>query len=204
MLRKQDLLGTVDAGKLADVIIVNADPLQDIKNLDKINTVIQDGRIVELGYHANYTSPFANVASGTISVEGLPWAVELKKASRGGEGGPQRGADVGAIPDPPASPQPAIETLNPIIVTQGDQAVVTLTGFNFVRKSAVYFKGKSVPFRAVSATEIQVTLDAEALREAGRFDLVVKNPEPLDPFFVRSMWGNGTSNVAHLIVNYKY
>ena len=27
MLRKQDLLGTVEAGKLADVIIVNADPL---------------------------------------------------------------------------------------------------------------------------------------------------------------------------------
>ena len=204
MLRKQDLLGTIDPGKLADVIIVNADPLQDIKNLDKINTVIQDGRIVELGYHANYTSPFANVASGTISIEGLPWAVELKKASRGGEGGPQRGTEEGAIPDPPTSPQPAIETMNPIIVTQGDPAVVTLTGFNFVRKSAVYFKGKPVPFRAVSATEIQVTLDAETLREAGRFDLVVKNPEPIDPFFVRSMWGNGTSNVAHLIVNYKY
>ncbi len=204
MLRKQDLLGTVEAGKLADVIIVNANPLQDIKNLDKINTVIQDGKVVELGYHANYTSPFANVASGTISVEGLPWAVELKKASRGGEGGPQRGPDDGTIPDPAASPQPAIESLNPIIVTQGDPATVTLTGFNFVRKSAVYFKGKLVPFRAVSSTEIQVTLDGEALRQAGRFDLVVKNPEPMDMFFVRSMWGNGTSNVAHLIVNYKY
>ena len=41
------------------MIIVNADPLQDIKNLDKINTVIQDGRVVELGYHANYSSPFS-------------------------------------------------------------------------------------------------------------------------------------------------
>ena len=204
MLRKQNLLGTVEAGKLADVIIVNADPLQDVRNLDKINAVIQDGKIVELGYHANYTSPFANVAAQTVSVEGLPWAVALKKASRGGEGGPQRGAESGAVPDPPNSPQPAIETLNPIIVTQGDAATVTLTGFNFVRKSAVYFNGRPVPFRAVSSTELEVTLDAEALREAGRFDLMVKNPEPLDPFFVRAMWGNGTSNVAHLIVNYKY
>ena len=89
-------------------------------------------------------------------------------------------------------------------MVQGDPAVITLTGFNFVRRSAVYFKSKPVPFRAVNSTELQVTLDAEALREAGRFDLVVKNPEPLDSFFVRSMWGNGTSNVAHLIVNYKY
>jgi len=204
MLRKQNLLGTVEAGKLADVIIVNADPLQDIKNLDKINTVIQDGKVMELGYHSSYSSPFSNVAAVTVSVEGLPWAADLKKASRGGEGGPQRGLDDVAIPDPPASPQPAIETMDPIIVTQGDSAVVTLTGFNFVRRSTVYFKGNPVPFRTVSSTEIQVTLDAEALREAGRFDLVVKNPEPLDSFFLRSMWGNGTSNVAHLIVNYKY
>jgi predicted amidohydrolase len=204
MLRKQNLLGTVEAGKLADVIIVNADPLQDIKNLDKINTVIQDGKVVELGYHSNYSSPFSNVAAQTISVEGLPWAVEMKKSSRGAEGGPQRAADDSVIPDPPNSPQPAIETLNPIIVKQGEPATITLTGFNFVRRSAVYFNGKPVPFRAVKSTELEVMLDAEALREGGRFDLVVKNPEPLDPFFVRSMWGNGTSNIAHLIVNYKY
>jgi len=204
MLRKQKLLGTVEAGKLADVIIVNADPLQDIKNLDKINAVIQDGKVVELGYHANYSSPFANVAAGTISIEGLPWAEAMKKATGGAEGGPQRGSDSGAIADPVYSPQPAIEAMNPIIVTQGDSAVVTVTGFNFVRRSAVYFKGKPVPFRVVSSTQLQVTLDGEALREAGRFDLVVKNPDPLEPFYARSMWGNGTSNIAHLIVNYKY
>jgi Amidohydrolase family len=206
MLRKQDLLGTVEAGKLADVIIVNADPLQDIRNLDKINTVIQDGKIVELGYHSNYSSPFANVASRTVSVEGLPWVAALEKMMRGGgEAGPLRQAEKnGMMPDPIYSPQPAIETLDPIIVTQGAAATVTLKGFNFVRKSAVYFKGGPVPFRAVSSTELQVDLDAAALREAGRFDLVVKNPEPLDAFFVKGMWGNGTSNVAHLIVNYKY
>jgi len=204
MLRKQNLLGTVEAGKLADVIIVNADPLQDIRNLDKIDTVIQDGKVVELGYHANYTSPFSNVAAQTVSVDGLPWAVTLRKASRGGEGGPQRSAEEGALPDPASSPQPAIEAMKPIMVTQGESATVTLVGFNFVRKSVVYFKGRPVPFRAASSTELQVSLDAEALREAGRFDLVVKNPEPLDAFFVKGMWGNGTSNAAHLIVNYKY
>jgi hypothetical protein len=204
MLRKQSLLGTVEPGKLADVIIVNADPLQNIKNLDKIETVIQDGKLVELGYHSNYSSPFSNAAAVTVSVDGLPWAVELKKMSRGIEGGPQRAADEATMPDPASSPQPAIEAINPIIVTQGDSAVVTIKGFNFVRRSAVYFNGKPVLFKPVSATELQVTLDGESLRQAGRFDLVVKNPEPLDAFFVRGMWGSGTSNVAHLIVNYKY
>jgi predicted amidohydrolase len=203
MLRKDKLLGTVEAGKLADVIVVNADPLQDIRNLDKVNTVIQDGRVVELGYHRNYSSPFSNVAAQTISIEGLPWAVSMKRATAGAEGGPQRGAENGPVPDPINSPQPAIESMNPIIVKQGDSELVTLKGFNFARRSVVYFKGKPAPFKVMSPTEIQITLDADALREAGRFDIVVKNPDPIDPFYQRAMWGNGTSNIAHLIVTYK-
>jgi imidazolonepropionase-like amidohydrolase len=203
MLRKEKLLGTIEAGKLADVIIVDADPLQNIRNLDKINTVIQDGKVIELGYHANYSSPFSNVAAQTVSVDGLPWALAMKKATAGAEGGPQRGAENGPPPDTVNSPQPAIETMNPIIVKQGEPALLKLTGFNFVKRSAVYFNGKPVPFRVASPTEIEVTLGAEALREAGRFNVVVKNPEPIDPFYLRSMWGNGTSNIAHLIVAYR-
>ena len=61
-----------------------------------------------------------------------------------------------------------------------------------------------VPTQVVSPTEIRFTLDAKALRTTGRFDLVVVNPAPVDPFFSKGMWGNGTSNGAHLIVNYKY
>ncbi len=204
MLHKQDIIGTVEKGKLADVIIVDADPLKDIKNMRKINTVVQDGKIIELGYHANYTSPFNNSAAKTVSVEGLPWAEAMKKATSGAEGAPQRTAEDAPAPDPAFSPQPAIETMNPIIVTQGSAATVRLTGFNFVQKSAVYFHGRVVPAKVTAAGQIEISLDAEALREAGRFDVVVKNPTPLDDFFVRSMWGNGTSNVAHLIVNYKY
>jgi hypothetical protein len=49
----------------------------------------------------------------------------------------------------------------------------------------------------------EVASTAEALCGAGRFDVVAKNPEPLDSFFVRGMRGDGMSSVAHLIVNYK-
>jgi IPT/TIG domain len=100
------------------------------------------------------------------------------------------------------SPQPAIETIDPVTVTEGMTTLtVTIKGFNFVRKSTVYFNGRSVPYKATSANEIQVTLDADLLRTPGRFDLLVKNPEPIgtDP-----LWGNGTSNAAYLIVNYKH
>jgi hypothetical protein len=137
-------------------------------------------------------------------VGALQWVAALKENNRGGGGGGQQAAG-GAAPDTANSPQPAIEAIDPYIVTQDSgTATVTLKGINFVRRSAVYFDGRPVPSRAVSSTELQVTLDTGALRTAGRFDLVVKNPEPIDPYFMDGMWGNGTSNPAHLIVNYKY
>ena len=56
----------------------------------------------------------------------------------------------------------------------------------------------------MSSTELRFALDAEALKEAGRFDLVVINPAPADNFFTRGMWGSGTSNLAHIVINYRY
>ncbi len=46
----QDRLGTLQAGKLADVVITRTDPLGDIRSLentDNITTVIKDGKIVK-------------------------------------------------------------------------------------------------------------------------------------------------------------
>ena len=39
-------IGTVEAGKIADLILVEGDPLKDIKILDKPGKVIKSGRIV--------------------------------------------------------------------------------------------------------------------------------------------------------------
>lgn len=61
MIKKQNILGTVEAGKLADVIIVNEDSLQNIRNLDNIDTVIFNGNVIDRGYHSWYSSPFSNV-----------------------------------------------------------------------------------------------------------------------------------------------
>jgi hypothetical protein len=79
-----------------------------------------------------------------------------------------------------------------------------LKGINFVRRSVVEFQRKRVPTQVVSSTELKFTLDAESMKQAGRFDLVVINPAPTDSFFTRGMWGNGTSNLAHIVVNYRY
>lgn len=44
---KLDQFGTIEAGKLADVVILDADPLQDIDNIRRISTVMKDGQLVD-------------------------------------------------------------------------------------------------------------------------------------------------------------
>jgi imidazolonepropionase-like amidohydrolase len=40
-------VGTVEVGKVADLLVLDADPLKDVHNLRKINQVIKDGRLVD-------------------------------------------------------------------------------------------------------------------------------------------------------------
>jgi hypothetical protein len=56
-LGKGDVLGTVEAGKIADLIVVDGDPLADITALGKIDTVIKNGEVVDIGYHPDYANP---------------------------------------------------------------------------------------------------------------------------------------------------
>jgi len=41
-------LGTVEVGKLADLVIVDGDPLQDIRNARKVRTVIRGGSVIQI------------------------------------------------------------------------------------------------------------------------------------------------------------
>ncbi len=43
--KQLDVLGTVEVGKIADLVILDANPLIDIRNTTKISTVIFDGRV---------------------------------------------------------------------------------------------------------------------------------------------------------------
>ena len=43
-----DELGTLEAGKYADVLLLDADPLEDIGNIRALGMVIRDGRVVDL------------------------------------------------------------------------------------------------------------------------------------------------------------
>jgi imidazolonepropionase-like amidohydrolase len=56
-MRKDKEIGTVSAGKLADIIVVDRNPLEEIKNIRRISLVMKDGEVVDTGYHADYPMP---------------------------------------------------------------------------------------------------------------------------------------------------
>jgi imidazolonepropionase-like amidohydrolase len=47
-LRSRDL-GTIEKGKSADLVLLDADPLADIHNIEKVSAVVAQGRVVDLG-----------------------------------------------------------------------------------------------------------------------------------------------------------
>ncbi len=44
--RVDDVLGTLEVGKVADVLVVNGDPLQDLHVLEDVRLVIHNGVII--------------------------------------------------------------------------------------------------------------------------------------------------------------
>jgi imidazolonepropionase-like amidohydrolase len=46
LIGQQNILGTVEKGKLADMVVLDADPIQDIRNTQKIAQVIKSGRVL--------------------------------------------------------------------------------------------------------------------------------------------------------------
>ena len=50
---KLDLMGTVEKGKLADLILLDADPLENIRNTARINAVVVNGRYFSKGILQN-------------------------------------------------------------------------------------------------------------------------------------------------------
>jgi hypothetical protein len=200
-------IGSIEPGKLADLVFVTADPSLDVLNMRKIDTVIKDGVVVDRAYHASYRGGmFENANNDSPPViDGQDWAAAVKRATanRVFRGGPMFAGPVAprpAVDDPGAQPTPGIEGISAHTIIRGSPTqIITLTGFHFVKRSRVFADGLPVPARVMSANQIQVTLDQNLLARAGRLELRVKNPEPLDT----PQWG-GTSNAASILIPFEF
>jgi hypothetical protein len=218
-------LGTIETGKLADIVILDADPTVDIMNQRRVRTVIKDGAVVDHSFHAWYKGHmFSNdkVSYDTATVSNLDWVAMVKEnpppgaggapfmtvvapngqevgISRNGYGG-RKIPRVGPVPDYSLSPTPALEAMAPSTLIQGTHDTeVTLTGVNFVVRSVVYVDGEPVPTKVDSATKLRFTMPGSILANAGNYTIVVKNPTPID-----NPYTGDTSNEAHMLVPFTF
>lgn len=67
-----DELGTLEEGKLADLVILADNPLQDIRYTRSIERVIQGGRSLPIGYHRSYRNPIPRNTSRNAPGAGYP------------------------------------------------------------------------------------------------------------------------------------
>lgn len=197
-------IGRIATGKYGDVIIVDANPLQNILNLRKISTVIKGGKVIDNAYHADYRDRagiFANsfLEDYDVNLSGEGWAASLKKATwrpKAENGGFNRAGGF----DSELSPTPGIEAFMPYAVHRGaGDTTVKITGFNFVRGSKAMVDGHEVPTKVASRTELEATIPATMFAKAGKLHIVVQNPEPL----ANPEWGDH-SNTANLIVPFEF
>jgi imidazolonepropionase-like amidohydrolase len=56
-LGQEELLGTIEEGKLADLIVIRGDPLKEITQTRTIDLVIKNGEIIDTSCHAHFTNP---------------------------------------------------------------------------------------------------------------------------------------------------
>lgn len=89
LIGKGDLIGTVEPNKLADLIIIDGDPLAKISNTKKIAAVIKDGVLIDTDYHRDYSIaipyPLQEFSSSFNPVPVLT-DIEPKSAKAGSEG----------------------------------------------------------------------------------------------------------------------
>lgn len=66
ILKAEKEIGTIEEGKWADLVILDADPLEDIRNTRRIWRVIQGGRVVDRAALENWTKREAEIIADLI------------------------------------------------------------------------------------------------------------------------------------------
>jgi hypothetical protein len=192
-------VGSIEVGKFADLLIVNANPLEDIMNTRDIYMVIKDGDVWEFGYNPDYGGRlFANslLSDDRSVIEGSDWAEAVRGSINGRDVLP-KGAPA---PDPRIAPTPVIDAIMPRTIAQNSlETIVTIHGVSFVQRSKAFIDETELPTEIVGNDVIRVTLSEELLAEAGKLKLVVRNPSPIS----NPVWGD-TSNAAYILVPFEF
>lgn len=72
MARLDQEIGSIEVGKLGDVVVLDADPLADIHNAQLVDVVIKGGVKQDIAFHSGYSTPFRIFGNGTKHLYAQP------------------------------------------------------------------------------------------------------------------------------------
>jgi hypothetical protein len=153
MIRKDYKLGTIAPKKLADLVILDADPLADIRNTRKIGTVIKNGEIVDSRYHRDYHTAFGELEAAGVNRLTQPVPVVSALVSK---------------------------TMNQMsqVIHDGSPFELVVQGRGFHSSSLVELNGRPLDTSFVSATELRARVPTERIPLEGTYAVTVFTPWP--------------------------
>lgn len=151
LLRVDDDLGTLEEGKLADLIIVDGDPLEDIAAVKNVSLVMKDGEVMRQGYTFGYRNPIPEDREFQLS-----------------------------FPDWTASEIPTrIRSISPRVIEEGSRTFqLTVRGTQFTTSSVIQFDDETLATTYVDSTELRATVPATLVSRVGTYSVRVRNRPP--------------------------
>lgn len=151
-IHQGDELGSVQDGKIADLLILPRNPLDDITAYQDIELVMQNGRVLDHGYHYHFHNPIPWPAGNVIAYEGF-----------------------GPVSEIPAT----AESLSPEVIEEGSgDFTLSVTGGTFLATSTIEFDGRWLATELVSADELRATVPARLVQNVGTYPVRVAHRDP--------------------------
>ncbi len=151
-LGKDKDLGTVEKGKLADLLVLPRNPLDDITAYQEIERVMQDGRFLDVGYHYDHKNPIPWPPGGQIAYPGF-----------------------GPVSEIPA----IISSISPRAVSEGGgDVVLSVKGGEFLSTSTIQFGDNLLRTELVSGDEVRATVPARLVQNVGSYPVTIIHRNP--------------------------
>jgi imidazolonepropionase-like amidohydrolase len=146
-------LGTVAVGKLADLVVLDADPVADIKNIRAVHLVVKNGEVIEPAYHRDFFTEYAEPPG-----ESAPAAAAAR----------------------PVLTELLTPTLNQNSQVLHDASPfdVIVKGREFRSTSLVHLNGRPLDTTFVGPGELRARIPTERLPVAGTYLVTVVTPWP--------------------------
>jgi len=145
-------MGTLERGKIADLVVLGRDPLQDITAYKDVERVMQGGRWLPVGYHYYFANPIPRPGEDAVGFSGLP----------------------------PWSQTPAVITsISPeAVVEDSGEFTLTVNGKEFLSTSVVKFNGQWLETEVVSGTQLRATVPVRLIGAVGTYPVQVDHRLP--------------------------